>query len=327
MNAVRRYTTIFVLVSFITAVVELPAAFAQPAEPIGGYRVGPGDRIFMSVPQRADLNRDLLIKEGGIVTLPLIGDVNVGGMTAMEIQQALLQALRDYYPSINRIEIDITQAVSQIIYISGAINNPGKLNFSTVPNVWDAIREAGGPAPSAALDAVRIIKDRSRGGTSIVVNVQAAIEGGSVDQLPDLEAGDTIIVPVRAETYTGSFGVNVFGSVLRPGVYRLQARQDLISAILLAGGPTEVASLGDIKVIRPNADGTVVTVKIDLNKFLEVGEPYSNPKLQPGDTVFIPQQGRLTQLFKSDVGLLLNLVTTAVTVTALIITISNRNNE
>ncbi len=326
MKAVRRYTTILVLVSFLTAVLELPAVLAQTADTMGGYRVGPGDRIFLSVPQRSDLNRDLIIKEGGIVTLPLIGDVNVGGMTAQEIQQKLLQALRDYYPSITRIDIDITQAVSQIIYISGAINNPGKYNFSTVPNVWDAIREAGGPAPTAALDAVRIIKDRSRGGTSVVVNVQAAMEGGSVDELPDLEAGDTVIIPVRAESYTGSFGVNVFGQVLRPGVYQLQARRDLVSAILLAGGPTEVASLGDIKIIRPHTDGTMVTVKIDLNKFLEVGEPYSNPKLNPGDTIYVPRQGRLTQLFKSDVGLLLNLVTTAVTVTALVITISNRNN-
>ena len=327
MLLVRRWFSGFILFTFILAVLELPLAFSQPAENLGGYRVGPGDRIFLSVPQRPDLNRDLLIKEGGIITLPLIGDVNVGGMNSQEIEQKLLQSLRDYYPSITSIKIDLTQAVSQIIYVSGEINNPGKYNFTVAPNVWEAIREAGGPTPTASMDNVRIIKDRSRGGTSIVVNVQAAMEGGSVDDLPDLEAGDTIIIPARAETYTGTFGVNVFGSVLRPGVYRLQARQDLISAVLMAGGPLEVASLGDIKIIRPRTDGTVATVRIDLNKFLDAGEPYSNPKLQPGDTIYVPRQGRLTQLFKSDVGLLLNLVTAAVTVTALVITVRNNSGD
>lgn len=321
MNIVRRFIAGTLVFTFLLAVVELPLVLAQQAELMEGYRVGQGDRIYLTVPQRPDLNRDLTIKEGGMVTLPLIGDVNVDGLTVPEIQRKLLEALQDYYPSISRIEITITQALSKIIYVSGEVNNPGKYTFRSTPNLWEAIREAGGPRPTALLDAVRIIKDRSRGGMSSVVNVTAALEGGSVEDLPDLEVGDTIIIPARAETYTGAFGVNVFGSVLNPGVYRLQARQDLISAILLAGGPLDIAALGDLKIIRPQSDGTVVTVGVDLSKYLENGEPLSNPKLYPGDTVYVPQQGWAARLFKSDVGLLLDVITTGLTAAVLIITI------
>lgn len=320
MDIVRRCITVALILSLLAASTVTPVLAQMPGQ-VTEYRVVQGDRIFLSVPQRPDLNRELMVKEGGVVTLPLIGDVDVGGLTAREIEQRLLQALQDYYPSVKRIDVSVTQAVSQVIYVSGQVNSPGKYNFGTPPTVWEAIREAGGPLPEASLDNVRVVKDRSRGGTSTVVNVQEALERGSVDNLPELEGGDTVIVPAVAVMYTGAFGVNVFGAVVKPGVYRLQARQDLISAILVAGGPIERADLGKLKIIRPRPDGTIATVDIDLNRFLNDGDPLSNPELFPGDTINIPRQGRLSQLFNSDIGLWLSVVTTAVTVTALVVTL------
>lgn len=291
------------------------------------YRVGPGDRIFLAVPQRQDLSRELVIKEDGSVTLPLIGEVAINGLTAREIEAKLLQALRDYYPSVNRVQITITEAVSQIIYVTGQVRNPGKYTFPNTVNVWELLREAGGPSESASLDNVRIVKDRSRGGTTTVVNVLAAIEGGSVDNLPDLEAGDTVIVPTIEEVYTGTFGVNVFGAVVRPGVYRLQARQDLASAVLLAGGPVELAELKNVSVIRPRGDGTYQTIRVDMAAFLDHGDPFGNPKLQPGDTVHIPRKSALVQLATSDIRTLLSLITAIATTTLLVIAIQDRIRE
>jgi polysaccharide export outer membrane protein len=288
------------------------------------YRVGPGDRIFLSVPQRQDLSRELVIKEDGAVTLPLIGEVPVSGLTAREIEAKLLQALRDYYPSVNRVQITITEAVSQIIYVTGQVRNPGKYTFPNTVNVWELLREAGGPSESASLDNVRIIKDRSRGGTTTVVNVLAAIEGGSVDNLPDLEAGDTVIVPTVEEVYTGTFGVNVFGAVVRPGIYRLQARQDLASAVLLAGGPLELAQLKNVAVIRPRGEGTYQTIRVNMANFLDHGDPFGNPKLQPGDTVHVPRKGALVQLATSDIRTLLGLITAIATTTLLVIAIKDQ---
>ncbi len=320
----RRVIAAFLSVTMLAAGVDLPGAMAQAA---GEYRVGAGDRIFMSVPQRPDLNREMEVSEDGNVTLPLIGPVSVSGLTATEIEARLLQALRDYYPSIARVEVTITGAVSRVIYISGQVQNPGRYTFAHKVNVWEAIREAGGPLGTAALDNVRIVKDRARGGTSRVVNVLAAIEGGTVTNLPELDAGDTVIVPTVAEVYTGTFGVNVFGAVARPGVYRLQARQDLVSAILLAGGPTEPADLGRVRIVRPRPDGSTTTIEVDLRGFLERGDPIANPKLQPGDTVHVPRKGRLSQLASSDVRTLLGVATALATTAVLIITIRDRSNN
>jgi polysaccharide export outer membrane protein len=330
MSAGRRYTAAVMCFLFLIAVLDVPL-YAQQVFSSTDYRVGIGDRIFMSVDQRADLNRELTVQEGGVVNIPLIGDVSVAGLTLAEIEVKLLDALKDYYPSVSRLTVTLREAVSQVIYITGQVGTPGKYNFTTTPNLWEAIREAGGATPTAHLEAVRVVKDPARGGTSTVYNVQQALETGSVDQLPDLEAGDTVIVPTApaaAEEYSGSFGVNVFGSVVTPGTYRLQSQQDLISAILQAGGPIPMADLNKVNIIRPKADGSIGTITVDFAQFLDFGNPFSNPKLRPGDTVYVPQKGRVQQLTEADMTLVLTLMTTTLSVIALTLTISDRiNNE
>ena len=323
MTTGRRIIAAVLCCLFLSAVTDMPL-YAQQAFSEADYRVGIGDRIFLSVPQRPDLNRELIILEGGVVDLPLIGEIPVAGLTLEEIEDKLLTAIKDYYPSINEIDITIREAISQVVYITGQVNNAGKFNFYSSTNLWEAIREAGGPTPTAALDNVRVVKDRSKGGRSTVYNVQNALETGTVSDLPLLEAGDTVIVPAAAETYTGSFGVNVFGSVVAPGTYKLQARQDLITAILQAGGPAQIASLERVNIVRPNSDGSISTITVDFSRFLAQGDPFANPKLRPGDTVYVPQKSRSKQLADADLTLLLTLLTTTMTVVLLAVTINDR---
>jgi protein involved in polysaccharide export with SLBB domain len=329
MTTGRRITAAVLCCLFLSAVAN-PPLFAQQVFSAADYRVGVGDRIFLSVPQRPDLNRELTIEAGGVIDLPLIGQVVVGGLTLKEIEEKLLDAIKDYYPSINKVEVTIREALSQVIYITGQVGSPGKYNFHKSPNLWEAIREAGGPTPTAALDNVRVVKDRSKGGQSTVYNVQNALERGSVSDLPVLEAGDTVIVPAAAEVYTGSFGVNVFGSVVTPGIYKLQARQDLITALLQAGGPIQVASLTNVNIVRPNADGSISTITVDFKRYLDHGDPFANPKLKPGDTVYVPEKSRGKQLADADITLFLTLLTTTLSVVALTLAINDRvgtNNQ
>ncbi len=312
---------------YANATVGIPGALAQtPQQPQGlpaDYRVGPGDSIFLSVPQRPDLNRDLVVDANGNVNMPLIGRVLVRGMTDSEIESRLLQAMREYYPSVNRVDVSITRASSNVIWISGEVKVPGKSSFTHAINVWEAIREAGGPNATASLEAVRVIKDRSRGGATSVVDVSAAMESGSVDKLPGLDPGDTIIVPAKQLEYTGSQGINVMGGVIKPGVYPMQGRQDLMTALLQAGGPSDRAQLDDVRLIRPRGDGTAEAMKIDLKKFLEKGEMASNPSLRPGDTISVGRKGFTGQ----ELTTVLAFVTALGTLALLYFTIQNEVQE
>jgi polysaccharide export outer membrane protein len=272
--------------------VSYPRAQTQPtvsqcATPGADYRVGPGDHLFMSVPQRQDLNRELVVNEVGEVALPLVGNVAVRGLTAREIETRLLQSLREYYPSIKSVEVQVTRAISNVIFVSGDVKIPGKYSFTESVNVWEAIREAGGPMPTATLTTVRVIQDRARGGQSFIVDVQSAIDGGSVDNLPILKPGDTVLVPAKEDTYSGTSGVNIFGKVVNPGAYPLIARQDLMSALMAAGGPAPGAKISKVRIVRPNNTLKAETIKINLDKFINNGDMANNPPLRSGDTIHV----------------------------------------
>jgi len=318
---------IITVVTIVVTVFQLcqVGAFAQITTMNTAYRVGVGDKLFLSVPQRSDLNRELTIKENGNVDLPLIGEVGVIGLTTQEIENRLYQALREYYPSIAEVNITLLEATSQVIHVIGQVNVPGKYNYLEGTNAWEAIRDAGGPTDLASLDDVRVVKSRERGGSSRVVNIQAALEYGTVDQLPDLDPGDTVIVPLLEEMYTGTLGVNIFGQVARPGSYKLQGNQDLITALVQAGGTTDIASLGKVRIIRTEKDGNTKAMKIDLKDYIEGGDALANPQLKVGDTINVPSQNFFFRQLK-DLRFWLSLATVGVSVATLYIVIDDRRN-
>ncbi|HKW13113.1 MAG TPA: polysaccharide biosynthesis/export family protein [Candidatus Krumholzibacteria bacterium] len=327
-----RALVICVSLVYVSAVINPGVARAQTTQPnktdnsagtLGAdYRVGPGDHIYVSVPQRPDLNRQLTVGEDGNVNLPLVGNVQVKGLSKSEIEAKLLSALREYYPSVNHVDINVSQALSNVVFVAGEVRFPGKYSFPEQSvNLWEAIREAGGANTGANLSSVRVVQDRSRGGESQLVDVQAAIENGTVQNLPILRPGDTVIVPGADELYTGSSGVNVTGAVIKPGNYRLTGRGDLVGTILQAGGPTDRANLSSVHLIRPGNGSKAETYNIDLNEFLKHGKMDSNPKLKPGDTVTVQNKGFTGR----DISLILSFVTALGTLVLLYYTIQNES--
>jgi polysaccharide export outer membrane protein len=320
----KKFITVITIVVILFQLCQV-SAFAQITTMNTAYRVGVGDKIFMSVPQRSDLNRELIIKDNGNVELPLIGDVGVIGLTTQEIENRLYQALREMYPSVTEVDITLLEATSQVVHVIGQVNVPGKYNYLEDTNAWEAIRDAGGPTDLASLDDVRVVKSRSRGGSSRLANIDAALEYGTVDQLPDLDPGDTVIVPLMEEMYTGTLGVNIFGQVVRPGTYKLQGSKDLITALVQAGGTTDIASLGKVRIIRTQPDGSLNAMKINLQDYLKKGDALANPELRVGDTVSVPSQNFFIRQLK-DLRFWLNLATVGVSVATLSIVIYDRNN-
>ncbi|UCG51901.1 MAG: SLBB domain-containing protein [Candidatus Latescibacterota bacterium] len=302
----------FVLVLALVLGLAADGSWAQlrPGDP--GYRFKPGDRISITVPDRPSMNRELIIDEKGVVTFPIAGDIEVVGLTQREIHDKMYQVLHEYYPSLEKQDFSVEAVPGLMVYVTGEVSRPGGYTFTDPPTLWEAIREAGGPTGEAALDAVRVVEDQSKGGASRTVDVLSALEKGSTDKLPVLRGGDTVVILSKDETYIGSLGVNVLGAVENPGFYRLQSdHRDVMSAIIMAGGPTGDASLSKITVVRVQDDRTPITQRVNLEKFLEDGDIAQNPLLLPGDTVNVAEKSRW---FRSNFPLFLSLVATTATV-------------
>lgn len=309
---VRRCIAAWLVVALELSMWPCPL-FAQRGAPPVDYRLKVGDELYISVPQRSALSRRLTVEQDGNVTLPVIGKLPASGLTAAEFQVSLVRAIQDVYPSITEVNVTVENITARVIYITGMVQKPGKYEFVEAPNLWEAIREAGGPSAGAVTGHVRVIRDESRGGITEVIDLKSALEQGAVDRLPLLEGGETVIVPGEDEI-TMTSGINVIGEVTRPGIYRLEGRHDLMTAILLAGGPTRRAMLKDVRIIQPQEDGSRITELVDFGQYLKTGDAVSNPTLAPGFTINVPEQNAMAYQLKNNAFIPLTVLTSLLTI-------------
>jgi len=280
-------------------------------------RLRKGDTIRLDVPQREDLGRLLTVDAKGDVSLPIVGSMRVEGLNLEEARGALLRSLQEVYPSVQSISLSlIGEEARRFIYVQGQVTSPGKYEISGTPSVWDAIKEAGGGTATASFETVRIIRAEGEGSTTTLVNLQRALDSGDMNSLPVLKPGDTVIVPERTATYTGTGAVSVFGSVLHPAAYAITGDKRLVDVILAAGGPVEGAKLSRLTIIRPAAGGNTMTISVDFERYLETGDMRQNPSILPNDTVNVPRKSSFWTTITSP-NFLLAVISTSATVAAL----------
>lgn len=284
-------------------------------------RLRKGDRLELNVPDRQELGRVIEINSSGNVVVPVIGIVHLEGLTIKEAEASLLRKMRELYPGIGFIKLTLIGEESRkLIYVHGQVLHPGKYELQGSPNVWEAVREAGGATPDASLDAVRLIRAKGARKRTEIVNLQEAIDTGDFSKLPALKPGDTIIVPTRAVRQFGTGAVNVIGAVVNPAPYMLNGEKRLVDAILAAGGPSENANLHNVIIIRKLNNGGTMTIKVDFDRYLEKGDIRDNPVVKPDDTVSIPKYNNYFRTMFTDPRFLLGLMTAAGTLATVLIT-------
>jgi protein involved in polysaccharide export with SLBB domain len=153
-----------------------------------------GDKIFLAVERQAELSDTFNVLSGRKIVLPEIGDVPLQGVLRSELQQYLLTFLSKY------IVNPAVQARSLVrLEVIGNVGRPG---FYTIPSdmpLSDVIMEAGGPAQTAALDRMSVLRRNDRIWEGEALRT-AMVEGRTVDQL-SLRAGDAINVPQKRSTW------------------------------------------------------------------------------------------------------------------------------
>lgn len=106
------------------------------------YRLGPGDKIRVSVFGQSDLSGEYQVDGSGMVRLPLIGTLHATGFTAPALEQGIAGALADGYLKDPRVNVEI--ATYRPFYIIGAVNRPGQYAYVDNMNALNAVAVAGG---------------------------------------------------------------------------------------------------------------------------------------------------------------------------------------
>ena len=258
----------------------------QPSQQSEPYRVGAGDVIRVDVAGRTDVSGTFTVAEDGTVTIPIVGSVRVQGRTAPEVRSDLSRRISLFDRSSPLVTVTVAEYKSRKIFVLGAVLLPGIYAFAEMPTIWDAIAEAGGPLDDANLSAVEMIPGDGTGGRRTqTVDVAGAIRESRTESLPKLRPGDTVRVP-RGQNASS---VLLMGAVVRPGPLPFDQAPDLVTAVIRSGGPTPDAKLGEVQVIRQSG-ARVMRLRVDLDRYFEKGDMAGNPRLEPGDTVFLPRE-------------------------------------
>jgi polysaccharide export outer membrane protein len=268
-------------VLLLLTLVSAPAV-AQPLT--GEYRIGPRDLLEIKVLELPELNVERRVADAGVVNLPLVGDVPVAGLTATESADRLSSILTAKYVNRANVTIIIKEFTNKPISVLGAVQKPGSLNVSGKWDLLQAISAAGGLAASAG----RKIYVLRRSETGLTDRLEIATADLFVNPSPKwnvtIYPSDVINIPARTP-------VRVFclGEVRSPGALEFDSddRITLLSAIAKAGGLTDRAARGSIRIKRRGPDGKDAEIEANYGRIVSGKDP--DPTLKGDDVVVVKE--------------------------------------
>ena len=131
--------------------VSTETALSPEGEPLG-YVLGTGDRVRLTVFGEPDLSGEFEVDATGKVSLPLIGDLKVGGLQMREAEKSVADRLAQGYLANPRVNIEVMNY--RPFYIIGEVNQPGSYPYVNGMNVLTAVAVAGGYTYRARDDRV-----------------------------------------------------------------------------------------------------------------------------------------------------------------------------
>lgn len=154
------------------------------------YKVDSPDTLNVRVWHEADFSGIYSVHPDGKITVPLIGDVQAGGRTPVEIEKTLREALAKYVVN-PLVTVTVQEVLSKRYYMDGEINRPGEYALVSPTTVLEAISKAGGLAGFANPKKIYIL----RGDQRIPFNYKDVIHGKHLEQNIQLKPGDHIVTP------------------------------------------------------------------------------------------------------------------------------------
>ncbi len=169
-------------------------ANAPPSSPAGpDYVIGPEDVLHVAVWKEADLTATLPVRPDGKISLPLLNDVQAGGLTPMQLADSLTEKLKKYVAS-PRVTVVVTQINSKRVYMVGEVSHTGAMPMLPNMTVLQAIAGAG-LTQFANTKGIYVLRMENGKQQKLPVNYRKLVKGEQMDHNYVLQPGDTIVVP------------------------------------------------------------------------------------------------------------------------------------
>lgn len=180
---------------------EIPAEIVLEANRpvLKDFLLGAEDIVEVTVWRNQDLSRTTVVRPDGMISLPLIGDVQASGLTAAQVSDQISKRLAEYKENPS-VSVSVKEINSYFIYVVGEVVRPGKYSLKSYATVLQGVSLAGGFTQYASRNRMAVVRIM-RGGKGedrqirIPVRYDDLVMGkGEVGNFR-LSSGDTIVVP------------------------------------------------------------------------------------------------------------------------------------
>ncbi len=178
-----------------------PAAEAKPAmAPADArlhddYVIGPEDVLAINVWKEPEISRSVPVRSDGAISLPLVGEVQAGGLTPLQLEKDITKKLQAYI-SEPEVAVMVQEMKSKRFNVLGQVVRPGSYLLTGSTTVLDAIALAGGFRDFAKQKAIYVLRRNSDGTDErLPFNYKDVVKGKNVDQNIKLQPRDSVVVP------------------------------------------------------------------------------------------------------------------------------------
>ena len=282
------------------------------------YRLGPGDKLVMSVFKIEGYEASVQVLSDGTINLPRLGTMDVWGLTMDDARQRIT----DGYSQILRrpiVYLDLVEQRPVRVTVTGHVGRPGVFTLPVNsqgslssdgelgsgggwPTMVDVIQRAGGVSAMGDLSRLELLRPAHQRGASskrYVFDYLSVLKQGGFAPNPLIYDGDSIRVlkadaPINADLITtassnfapSTITVKVLGEVASPGVVEISSNAPLSQAILASGGLNTRASESRVELIRMDGEGRTTIKKMAYSPGSELSSA-NNPPLRSGDVVVV----------------------------------------
>jgi polysaccharide biosynthesis/export protein len=236
------------------------------------FVLGPEDIIEISVWGNKEFAGDLPVRPDGKVSIPLIGDVNVKGLTPTKVKNLVTQKLRKFITDAS-VTVFVKEINSINISIAGEVNVPGTYKVNRPITLLHLFSLSQGFTDKADLKNSYLL----RKGKKMDIDFYALVRNGDISQNVSLMSNDLIFIKDNFNNR-----IKVAGEVMEPQVITFQDEITVLGAILIANGLTDKADLKNSFLLRKGKK-----MDIDFYALIKKGDISQNVSLMPNDMIFI----------------------------------------
>ena len=176
---------------FAGAETTTPPTTAAPVEP-SSYIIGPEDVLQIIVWRNEALTRAVPVRPDGLISLPLLHDVQAAGLTPLALRDVLTKRLSEFMTD-PEVSVIVTDVRSFKISVMGEVHRPGRYELKSKTTVLDMIAQAGGFTYFSKKSKIVVLRQNGAKTERIPFDYNKAVEVSGQNFF--LQPNDIVLVP------------------------------------------------------------------------------------------------------------------------------------